>query len=46
MSVLHNPVVQWVFPFQNNPKNVDQSYKIDLEFRGCFGGKSLCLIAE
>ena len=24
------------FPFQNNPKNLDQSYKMDLDFWDCF----------
>ena len=25
-----------VFPFQNNPKNLDLSYKMDLDFSGLF----------
>ena len=27
------------FTLQNNPKNVDLSYKMDLEFRDCYAGK-------
>ena len=26
-----------VFPFQNNPKDLDPSYKMDLDFWDCFG---------
>ena len=25
------------FPFQNNPKNLDRSYKMDLDLRDCLG---------
>ena len=30
-----------VFPFQNNPKTLDPSYKMDLEFWDCFGRESI-----
>ena len=33
-------------PFLNNPKDLDLSYKIDLDFLDCFGRKKLCLIIE
>ena len=33
-------------PFQNNPEDLDPSYKMDLDFRDCFDRKNLCLIAE
>ena len=32
-----------VLPFQNNPKDLDPSYKIDLDFWDCFGGKKISL---
>ena len=35
-----------VLPFLNNPKCLDPSYKMDLDFRDSFGRKKLCLIAE
>ena len=35
-----------VFPFQNNPKNLDPSYKMDLEFWDCFGRTKTHLITE
>ena len=25
------------FPFQNNPKDIDRSYKMDLDLQDCFG---------
>ena len=37
-------VMRWdVFPFQNNPKNVDPSNKMDLDFWDCFRRKNLNL---
>ena len=33
----HTSVTRWVLPFVNNPKNLDPSYKMDLDFCGCFG---------
>ena len=32
-----------VFPFQNNPKHLDLSYKTDLDLWDCFGRKKLVL---
>ena len=34
------------FPFQNNPKDLDPSYKTDLDFWDCFGKEKLHLITE
>ena len=31
------------FPLQNNPKNLDMSYKKDLDFWDCFGPETLIL---
>ena len=42
--------VQWnfamigVFPFLNNLKDLDPSYKTDLDFWDCFGRGKLCII--
>ena len=36
-SVLCNFVVIRVLPFLNNPKDLDLSYKMDLDFWDCFG---------
>ena len=30
-----------IFPSQNNPKNLDPSHKMDLDFSDCFGGEKL-----
>ena len=38
-SVLRNFAVIRVLPFQNNPKDLDLSYKMDLDFWDCFGRK-------
>ena len=35
-----------VLPFLNNPKDLDPSYKMGLDFWDCFGRKKLCLITE
>ena len=39
--LLHITVFLWlqdrVFPFQNNPKNLDPSYKMDLDLWDCLG---------
>ena len=35
-----------ILPFLNNPKDLDPSYKTDLDLRDCFGRKKLCLIIE
>ena len=35
-----------VLPFLNNPKDLDPSYKMDLDLWDCFGRKKLCLITE
>ena len=33
-------------PFLNNPKGLDPSYRMDLDFWDCFGRKQLCLIIK
>ena len=38
-SVLRNFAIIWGLPFLNNPKDLDPSYKMDLDFRDCFGSK-------
>ena len=38
-SVLFNFAVIRVLPFLNNPKDLDPSYKTDLDFWDCFGRK-------
>ena len=38
-SVLCNVAVIRVLPFLNNPKDLDPSYKTDLDFWDCFGRK-------
>ena len=38
-SVLFNFAVIQVLPFLNNPKDLDLSYKTDLDFWDCFGRK-------
>ena len=38
-SVLFNFAVIWVLPFLNNPKDLDPTYKTDLDFWDCFGRK-------
>ena len=38
-SVLCNLAVIQVLPFLNNPKDLDPSYKMDLDFWDCFGRK-------
>ena len=45
-SVLCNFAVIRVLPFLNNPKDLDQSFKTDLDFWGCFGRKKHPLISE
>ena len=35
-----------VLSFLNNPKDLDPSYKMDLDFWDCFGRKNMCLITE
>ena len=35
-----------VLPFLNNPKDLNLSYKTDLDLWDCFGMKNLCLITE
>ena len=40
-------VISWrFFPFQNNPKILDPSYKMDLEFWDCFGRTKTHLMTE
>ena len=45
-SVLCNFAVIRVLPFLNNPKDLDPSDKMDLDFWDCFGRKKHCLISE
>ena len=45
-SVLCNSAIKWVFLFQNNHKDLDPSYKMDLGFCGCFGGEKKDLIIK
>ena len=45
-SVLCNFAVIQVLPFLNNAKDLDPSYKMDLDFWDCFGREKLCLISE
>ena len=35
-----------ILPFLNNPKDLDPSYKMDLDLWDCFGRKKLHLITE
>ena len=44
-TVFHLSLVlrQSVFSFQNNPKNLDPSYKTDLDLRDCLGKVKLVL---
>ena len=35
-----------MFSFQNYPKKLDPSYKMDLHFWDCFERKKFCLITE
>ena len=35
-----------MLPFLNNPKDLDPSYKTNLDLWDCFGRKNLCLITE
>ena len=41
-SFLWNYAIIQVLPFLNNPKDLDLSYKMDLDFWECFGRKKLC----
>ena len=36
-------VLNQIFSFQNNPKNLERSCKMDLDFLGCFGKKKSIL---
>ena len=40
-SVAWNFAIVQVLPFLNNPKDLDPSYKMDLDFWDCFGRKKL-----
>ena len=42
-SVLRNFVIIQILPFLNNPKDLDPSCKMDLDFWDCFGRNELCL---
>ena len=43
-SALRNFAIVRVLPFPNNPKELDLSYKTDLDFWDCFGRKKFCQI--
>ena len=45
-SVLCNFAIIQVLPFQNNLKDLDPSYKTDLDLWDCFGRKKIHLISE
>ena len=45
-SVLCNFAIIQVLPFQNNLKDLDPSYKTDLDLWDCFGRKKVHLISE
>ena len=45
-SVQRNLAIIQGLTFLNNPKDLDPSYKMDLDFWDCFGRKKLCLISE
>ena len=45
ISIIHT-FMRWRFPVQNNAKNLDLSYEMDLDFSGCFGGDKTHLTAE
>ena len=45
-SVLRNLAKIQGLPFLNNPKDLDPSYKTDLDFWDCFARKNLRLITE
>ena len=36
-------VIRQSFPFQNNPKDLDPSYKMDLDLWDCFGRRKIIL---
>ena len=36
-------VIRWSFPFQNNPKTLDPSYKTDLDLWHCLGRVKLII---
>ena len=38
-SVLYISAIRSNSLFQNNPENLDPSFKMDLDFLGCFGGE-------
>ena len=43
-SVKSNFAIIGVLPFLNNPKDLDLSYKTDLDFWDCCGRKKLCTV--
>ena len=45
-SVLWNVAIIQILPFLNNSKDLDPSYKMDLDLWVCFGRTKLCLITE
>ena len=40
------PFTFTLLPFLNDPKDLDLSYKMDLDFWDCFGNKKNCLITK
>ena len=45
-AVLCNAAAKWIFLFKNHPKNLDPSYKTDLDFLDCFRREFSRLITE
>ena len=41
--VYWNITIGWGFPHWNNPENHDLSYKLDLNFKDCFGSEKTVL---
>ena len=46
VPILKHFTVIPISPFQNNPKDLDPSFKMDLDLWDCFGRKKLHLIIE
>ena len=46
ISPMKVSVIMPVLPFLNNPKDLDLSYKTDLDLWDCLKGEKICLITE
>ena len=46
IQIIRNFAIIWVLPFLNNSKDLDQSYKMDLDFLDCLEGEKLFLITK